>query len=208
MYHGDYVGACTAIDDAEWKDSPLLGIMYLNRGAETERKVSHHAPLRTGLSIACKLNNRWSVESGLSYAFVASDIREGSTSNYVEDNQKLHYVGVPVGVSYRAASWRGFEVYLSSDVLSELRLWQDEKKLYHGRQGTTGGSIHYHLASSTDVFRSQSGGAVQPKLYAVSIYAEPGCRYYFDDCSSIDHVFKERKLDFNMNMGVRFTIGK
>lgn len=120
MYHGDYVGACTAIDDAEWKDSPLLGIMYLNRGAETERKVSHHAPLRTGLSIACKLNNRWSVESGLSYAFVASDIREGSTSNYVEDNQKLHYVGVPVGVSYRAASWRGFEVYLSSDVLSEL----------------------------------------------------------------------------------------
>lgn len=42
----------------------------------------------------------------------------------------------------------------------------------------------------------------------LSIYVEPGCRYYFDDHSSIDHVFKERKLIFNLDMGVRFTIGK
>lgn len=208
MYHGDYVGACTAIDDAEWKDSPLLGIMYLNRGAETERKTSHHAPLRTGLSIAFKLNNRWSVESGVTYALVVSDIREGSTANYIEDKQKLHYVGVPLGVSYRAASWKGLDVYLSSDVLSELcvsgktarNYFMGDKALQEEVIPITSHPLQMSLGANVGVQYNMS-----PML---SIYIEPGCRYYFDDHSSIDHVFKERKLIFNLDMGVRFTIGK
>ncbi len=208
LFHGDYVGACTTNADAEWQDSPLLGIMYLNRSAETERKVSHHAPLRTGLSVAYKLNDRWSVESGVTYAMVASDIREGSISNYVEDKQKLHYVGVPIGISYKAVTWKDLDVYVSSDFLSELCI--------SGK--TTRNYIIGDKAQQEDVIPVTSHplqtslGAnvgVQYNLNSLlSIYAEPGCRYYFDDHSSIDNVFKERKLDFNLNMGVRFTIGK
>lgn len=208
MFHGDYVGANATIDDAEWKDSPLLGIMYLNRGAETERKVSHHAPLRTGLSVAYKLNDRWSVESGVTYALVVSDIREGSTANYIEDKQKLHYVGVPLGVSYRAASWKGLDVYLSSDVLSELcvsgkttrNYFMGDKAQQEDVIPITSHPLQMSLGANVGVQYNMS-----PML---SIYVEPGCRYYFDDHSSIDHVFKERKLIFNLDIGVRFTIGK
>lgn len=208
MFHGDYVGTNATIDDAEWKDSPLLGIMYLNRGAETERKESHHAPLRTGLSVAYKLNDRWSVEGGVTYALVVSDIREGSTANYIEDKQKLHYVGVPLGVSYRAASWKGLDVYLSSDVLSELcvsgktarNYFMGDKALQEEVIPITSHPLQMSLGANVGVQYNMS-----PML---SIYVEPGCRYYFDDHSSIDHVFKERKLIFNLDMGVRFTIGK
>lgn len=208
LYRSDHAGASTIIDDAEWKDSPLLGIMYLNRGVETQRNVTHHAPIRTELSLAYKIDDRWSVESGVTYAMVSSDISEGTTANYIEDEQKLHYVGVPIGVRYRAVSWKKFDVYLSSDVLSELcvsgtttrsfilgdRVQQQETIPVnsHPLQLSAGAKVgaQYHLASM------------------LSIYAEPGCRYYFDDHSSIDNVFKDRKLDFSLNMGLRFTIGR
>ena len=42
----------------------------------------------------------------------------------------------------------------------------------------------------------------------VGIYAEPGLSYYFDDGTSLQSVYKQRPLNFNLNVGVRFTVGR
>lgn len=42
----------------------------------------------------------------------------------------------------------------------------------------------------------------------VGIYAEPGVSYYLDDHSSLQTIYKEKPLNFNLNVGVRYTIGK
>ena len=42
----------------------------------------------------------------------------------------------------------------------------------------------------------------------LSIYVEPGCSYYFDDHSSLETVFKDKVFDFNLNLGLRFSVGK
>ncbi len=208
LYQGGYASASSTETDAEWQDSPLLGIMYLNRGAETERKVSHHAPIRTGLSFTYLINDRWSVESGVTYAMVTSDIHEGSVANYIDEHQKLHYVGVPLGVSFRAYSWKDLDLYLSSDILAEQCVSGQTTRNYilgdHSQQEEV-----IPIKSRPLQISVGAKAGVQYNLNSVlSVYAEPGCRYYFDDQSSLETVFKDRKLDFNLNLGVRFTVGK
>ena len=206
LYQGGYAHASTS--DAEWKDSPLLGIMYLNRGVETERKVTHHAPIRMGLSFTYQINDRWSIEGGVTYAMVTSDIHEGSIANYIDEHQKLHYIGVPLGVSYRAFSWKNLDLYLSSDVLAEQCVSGQTTRNYilgdHSQQEEI-----IPIKSRPLQISVGAKAGVQYNLNSVlSVYAEPGCRYYFDDQSSLETVFKDRKLDFNLNLGVRFTVGK
>lgn len=207
LFLGGGIGASSVLGDSEWMDSPLLGIMAMNRGSETERKVTHHSPIRTGLSFMYRLNNRWSLETGISYARVSSDIREGSSMNYVQEEQKLHYVGIPVGVSYRLLSLKHLDVYLSSNVLAEQCVSGQSRRQYF----ITNKAQEEESRTVTSRPMQWSVGAKAGLQYNLnnqfSVYLEPGCIYYFDDHSSLETVFKERSCDFNLNLGIRMSVG-
>lgn len=207
LFLGGGIGASSVLGDSEWMDSPLLGIMAMNRGSETERKVTHRSPIRTGLSFAYRLNNRWSLETGISYALVSSDIREGSSVNYVQEEQKLHYVGIPVGVSYRLLSMKHLDVYLSSNVLAEQCVSGQSRRQYF----ITNKAQEEESRTVTSRPMQWSVGAKAGLQYNLnnqfSVYLEPGCIYYFDDHSSLETVFKERSCDFNLNLGIRMSVG-
>ena len=40
----------------------------------------------------------------------------------------------------------------------------------------------------------------------MGVYAEPGIAYYFDDGSEIKTIYKEKPVNFNLNLGVRFEL--
>ena len=42
----------------------------------------------------------------------------------------------------------------------------------------------------------------------LSVYAEPGVAYYFDNKSSLLTIYQEKPFNFNLNMGLRFNLGK
>ena len=42
----------------------------------------------------------------------------------------------------------------------------------------------------------------------MSIFVEPGVSYYFNDGTNIRTIYKEKPLNFNLNLGIRFTFGK
>lgn len=208
LLQGGQVAASSMLSESEWVDSPLLGILALNRGAETERKVSHHAPIRTQLLFSYRLNDRWSIESGLSYAYTSTEIQEGSASHFIDEEQKLHYIGIPLGATYRFFSWRRLDLYLSSNVLAEQCVYGQSRKKF-----IVGNKVQEDEDTSAIHSRPMqwSVGAELGLQYnlnsLLSVYAEPGCSYYFDDHSSLETVFKEKKLDFTLNLGLRFMVG-
>lgn len=208
LFQGGGISASSALGDSEWRDSPLLGIMAMNRGSETERKVTHHSPIRTGLSFAYRLNNRWSLETGISYALVSSDIREGSSDNYIQEEQKLHYIGIPAGVSYRLLSLKHLDVYLSSNVLAEQCVSGKSRRQYFITNKAQEGETTTDITSRPTQWSVGAKVGVQYNLNnQFSVYLEPGCIYYFDDHSSLETVFKERSCDFNLNLGIRMYVG-
>ena len=55
---------------------------------------------------------------------------------------------------------------------------------------------------------SAAAGAQFKITDKVGIYAEPGVVYYFDDGSNWQTIRKEHPFNFNIQLGVRFTLNK
>ena len=117
-------------DNSNWKDSPLLGVLLYNEGKEVETDIKYRLPIRAGLSFAYKLNERFSLGSGVTYTNLRSDMREGSNSHYFTGEQTLHYVGIPLNMRYNIISWKGLELYVSSGLLAEKCVSGKLKKGY------------------------------------------------------------------------------
>ena len=195
-------------DDVIWADNPQLGIGIFNQGKSVKTEYKHRLPVRVGLNVAYRLTDRLSVESGVSYTRLSSDMKDGTKDNYSSGSQKLDYIGVPLNVKYRAFGYRRLSVYASAGLLTEKcvsgkttheYVISGEKKKHEAEDVAAKPwqlSVNAALGAQLDVLRN------------VGVYVEPGVSYYFDDRSSLSTIYKEKPLNFNLNLGVRYTIGK
>lgn len=195
-------------DDVIWADNPQLGIGIFNQGKSVKTEYKHRLPVRVGINVAYRLTDRLSVESGVSYTRLSSDKKDGTKDNYSSGSQKLDYIGVPLNVKYRAFGYRRLSVYASAGLLTEKcvsgkttheYVISGEKKKHEAEDVAEKPwqlSVNAALGAQLDVLRN------------VGVYVEPGVSYYFDDRSPLSTIYKEKPLNFNLNMGVRYTIGK
>ena len=195
-------------DDVIWADNPQLGIGIFNQGKSVKTEYKHRLPVRVGLNVAYRLTDRLSVESGVSYTRLSSDMKDGTKNNYSSSSQKLDYIGVPLNVKYRAFGYRRLSVYASAGLLTEKcvsgkttheYVISGEKKKHETEDVAAKPwqlSVNAALGAQFDVLRN------------VGVYVEPGVSYYFDDRSPLSTIYKEKPLNFNLNLGVRYTIGK
>ena len=195
-------------DDVIWADNPQLGIGIFNQGKSVKTEYKHRLPVRVGLNVAYRLTDRVSVESGVSYTRLSSDMKDGTKDNYSSSSQKLDYIGVPLNVKYRAFGYRRLSVYASAGLLTEKcvsgkttheYVISGEKKKHEAEDVAAKPwqlSVNAALGAQFDVLRN------------VGVYVEPGVSYYFDDRSPLSTIYKEKPLNFNLNLGVRYTIGK
>lgn len=195
-------------DDVMWADNPLLGIGIFNQGKSVKTEYKHRLPVRVGLNVAYRLTDRLSVESGVSYTRLSSDMKDGTKDNYSSGSQKLDYIGVPLNVKYRAFAYRRLSLYASAGLLTE--------------KCVSGKATHEYVISGEKKKRETEDVAAKPWQLSVNaalgaqfdvfsnvgVYVEPGVSYYFDDHSPLSTIYKEKPLNFNLNLGVRYTIGK
>lgn len=206
-FAGDRYAAALGPGNATWLDSPLLGILVFSKGEDIEADVKHHTPVRAGISFSYALNDRLSVESGLSYTMLASDIRKGSQSHYFTGRQKLHYVGIPLNLRYRLFSWRRFDVYASAGALAEKCVWaklDSEYILDHNSSESSSEDLEKPFQWSVNA----SAGAQFNLSGSVGLFVEPGVSYYFDDGTDLRTVYKDKPVNFNLNLGLRISFGR
>lgn len=205
--YGDYlVLSCPGVMDT--KDSPMLDMSSVNRDEETKTEYEHHLPIRIGLSVAYALTDRLSFSSGLTYTRLSSDIKDASRESKYIGEQRLHYVGIPVNVSYKVASFRWLGLYGTAGVLAEKCVSGTTDEGYV--ENNTMKYTNTHDISSKPLQMSINAGVgIQfDFIDNVGIYAEPGLSYYFDDGSALQTIYKEKPLNFNLNVGVRFKLSK
>ena len=195
-------------DNVIWADNSQLGIGIFNQGKSVKTEYKHRLPVRVGFNVAYRLTDRLSVESGVSYTRLSSDMKDGTKDNYSSGSQKLDYIGVPLNVKYRAFGYRRLSVYASAGLLTEKcvsgkttheYVISGEKKKHEAEDVAAKPwqlSVNAALGAQFDVLRN------------VGVYVEPGVSYYFDDRSTLSTIYKEKPLNFNLNLGVRYTIGK
>lgn len=182
-------------------------ILLENAAQSPQTSVKHHMPVTIGFSLDWNLDKNWTLETGLNYTLLSSDIRSGSKS-YVEETQKLHYVGIPLKI--RRSIWRNrwFSVYASVGGAVE--------KCVSGRLESvtvTNGGNRTSERTSLEVDPLQwsvaaAAGAQVNFTSRLGLYLEPGVAYYFDDHSGVETIRKEHPFNFNLQLGLRFHVIK
>ena len=168
-------------------------------GTNYTEKVKHHQPLSVGLSVGIPLSARIKLTTGLVYTKVSSDFISISGSNQYVTTQNLHYVGIPLDLSYEVWGTKRFHTYVTVGGEGNYNIKNDTES--DGQQ----------TSSQRDRMQWSIHGAVGVQYDIISqlgIYVEPGVKNYFDNGSKVENVFKEKKVNFNFQFGFRWNIGE
>ena len=65
------------------------------------------------------MNERWSLETGLQYTLLRSEFTTGEAFR-IQDNQKLHYIGIPLRLSYRFWHYKRFSSYATAGMQVDI----------------------------------------------------------------------------------------
>ena len=187
-YNGD-------ISDKNQKpnENPFVPANLVNSG----ELVDHHQPIRFGFSLRYRLDNRWSIESGLTYTRLSADITYTVRGQKTESEQRLNYIGIPLSASYQLWGSRYFNFYLSAGGLVE--------KMVKGSR-TTQGTTNSVSIRPLQLSVNGAVGAEFKFIDNLSLYAEPSLNYYFDNGSAVPTFYQDKPLNFNLNVGLRFNI--
>lgn len=180
---------------------------YIDPNFPSIAGMHHHQPVSVTASVAYRLTPRLSIESGLSYTMLKSDI--DMSRDVLGGTQTLHYIGIPVGVRYTFLEWKRLSLYGSASVLTEkcvsgrmrLRLLAD------GRDGIPTATRDVRV-KPLQMSVGASAGVQFDLLPSLGIYAEPDLSYYFDNGSRTQTIYGDHPLNLSLDFGVRFTIGR
>lgn len=200
-------------DPALGEEVLLMSAPLRDEGAEgdggdggNEVRVKHRQPIRVGMSVRFKLTGRLALESGMSYSYLSTDIASGDDKTGYKTEQKLHYVGVPLNVNYNIWQNDYFDVYVSAGGTAEFCVSGKSSTEY-----VSGNSVIRRTGTDVRDKRPQwsanvSAGAQYNFNNLMGVYVEPGVSYYFNNGSNVSTIYKDKPFNFNLNVGLRFTI--
>lgn len=160
--------------------------------------AKHHAPVSVGLQVAFGIAPRLSLSTGLVYTRTSSDFYPYAPSSSYNVHQVLHYVGIPVGLNYEFWQSGGFHAYVMAGAEADYNVKNDTEEEGVKKEDAKRDRVQF--------FGKASLGAQYDITPKVGLYIEPGAKYYFDNGSHVENTFKDKKLNFNLQFGLRFNL--
>lgn len=190
----------------ETGEDPLMAILLANQDKKVEATIRHKTPVTFGASVYKNLGSRWSIGLGINYTKLAANLTSGSPSDFISSEQNLHYVGIPVQVNYNVIRKGAFTGYLTGGGSVEKMVAGDIKTKY-----IVDGAVKQETKEEIDqkpvqVSVNTAVGLQLKVVKYIGIYAEPGIGYHFKDNSSLNTIYKEKPLNFNLKFGVRILL--
>ena len=160
--------------------------------------AKHHAPVSVGLQLAFGIAPRLSLSTGLVYTRTSSDFYPYAPSSSYNVHQVLHYVGIPVGLNYEFWQSGGFHAYVMAGAEADYNVKNDTEEEGVKKENAKRDRVQFSGKASL--------GAQYDITPKVGLYIEPGAKYYFDNGSHVENTFKDKKLNFNLQFGLRFNL--
>ena len=160
--------------------------------------AKHHAPVSVGLQVAFGIAPRLSLSTGMVYTRTSSDFYPYAPSSSYNVHQVLHYVGIPVGLNYEFWQSGGFHAYVMAGAEADYNVKNDTDEDGTKKENAKRDRVQFSGKASL--------GAQYDITPKVGLYIEPGAKYYFDNGSHVENTFKDKKLNFNLQFGLRFNL--
>ena len=168
------------------------------------RKSHHYMPINFSMALKYKLNHRFALETGLSYSRLKSEFEMGSNGNTINEQQTIHYLGIPVKGIYNIYNRKTWSFYGSLGLSIEIPVHTPLNTSYY---------LHGVLeATEKTTIRAPwqwslgTGLGLQYNLTpSIGLFAEPSLQYYIPTGSDIETYRTEHPFTFSLPLGIRFT---
>lgn len=192
-----------ASENASADTLQLIQIAEQNSG-KIVHKEHHDKPITFGVSVTKSISDRLSLETGLQYSILKSRFTIGEGGDSAATRQKIHYLGVPLRVSYKWVGYKRLSAYssvgatLHVPVYSKLvgsadndwkRIIFGDKPLNPSLQWQVGASVgvQYEFAPNT------------------SLFVEPTVNWFIPSGGETHTIWTEQPVMFTCPFGIRIT---
>ena len=191
----------------EPNDSTAVSSRAISRSFSRKKgseEVRHHLPVKLGVSFRYYLSERWNIQSGLTYSYLASDMSYSGQSTSYQTKQKLHYIGIPLQVGLRIWEHERFRGYISAGGQVE-KLLSGKATTHYTQKDEPSGTLIETISDKKLLFSALASiGAEYMLGKDLSLYAEPGIHYYFKNGNGLQTHYNEQPLNLNITIGFRF----
>ena len=174
-------------------------VQYITRAGATHMTYRHNMPLALTASFE-KRFGRWGIGSGLTYTFMSADYE--MPENARKGTQSLHYLGIPVYVSFQVAQVKRFSFYASAGGEVDFNI--------SGTQRESSDSQAYPLLKEESVRDKKPQFSVQAHIGAafelfkrLDLYVEPTLGYYIPNNSATHSIWHDRPWNVSLSLGLR-----
>ena len=198
------------VSSADWVDRRVesaAGVIVYNQ-PEVSTEYSHKMPVKIGASIRYDFNKFLGIESGLTYSFLSSDLKtgeEGAVSGWSKSVQSMHYLGIPLNLSFNIFSSRYFNAYVTAGGLME-KCVRGSLKTDEYLDGKYHGSSSAALKQKGLQWSVNGAAGIQINILPqLGLYMEPGVSHHFSNNSKVRTIYSDKPTDFSLSFGLRYT---
>lgn len=179
-------------------------INNIKNGGKIVEHEYHDKPITFGLSMTKTINRKWNVETGLQYSILKSEFILGEDDYYVQKRQKIHYLGIPLRLSYKWFGANRWTAYTSAGIILNIPL---------------SGKTDERYVTGTEVPYSDSWHFIPPFQWTVGtgvglqynfannwgVYLEPTFSWHIPNGSTTRTLWTEHPFTITVPFGIRFT---
>jgi len=191
-------------DDPETRS--LINIATQNsavNGGKMEAQYEYQLPITIQVLLSRQLSQRLSFETGLSYTRLGSTINTGSSQAYIQERQRIHYLGVPFRLGWQWYNKAHLSLYSSAGVMLELPI-RGITEINHIDNGSSTFQKENSLNVPCQLSTTIGLGLQYDFTPHFGIYLEPSLQYFVDDGSNIKTYRTEHPLSITLPLGIRF----
>lgn len=199
------------VTKTDWidKDSKASAIVY--NQPEVQEEYSHKIPVKVGLIARYNITGRLGVEMGLTYSVLSSSVKTGNSetgNNWSSGSQTLHYLGIPLNLSFDILNSRYVNIYVTGGGMMEKSI-SGNIKTDEYVDGKFARTLTAKISPKGLQWSVNAAAGVQANILPqLGVFVEPGVSHHFKNGSRVRSIYTDKPTDFSLGFGLRYSFGK
>ena len=199
------------VTKTDWidKDSKASAIVY--NQPEVQEEYSHKIPVKVGLIARYNITGRLGVETGLTYSILSSSVKIGNSEtgkNWSTGSQTLHYLGIPLNISFNILNSRYVNVYVTGGGMMEKSI-SGSIKTDEYVDGKFDRTLTTNISPKGLQWSVNAAAGIQANILPqLGFFVEPGVSHHFKNGSRVRSIYTDKPTDFSLGFGLRYSFGK
>ena len=200
--YAEYLHRLTPTDPTA-ENVAMMDIADNNKG-KIEEYEHHDKPITLGLAVNKNIGKHWSLETGLQYSYLKSYFTLGTGNYRVDKEQKLHYIGIPITLSYQFMAYKRLSAYGSAGASIQIPL---SGKTYadYVIGGKSGYTTDWKTIPSIQWTVNTNIGIQYQFAPKLTLFVEPTLNWYIPNGSEVKNTWTERPFTLTVPFGIRLS---